>query len=359
MKIVTVIGARPQFIKASVVSRAFTKLNIEEIIIHTGQHHDSSMSDVFFEEMEIPKPAYFLDVHGLSHGAMTGRMLESIEDVLIEEKPNAVLVYGDTNSTLAGALAAAKLHIPVAHIEAGLRSFNRAMPEELNRILTDQLSDYLYCPSVAAIENVKREGFFHQPKKIIKTGDVMFDAFTYYQKKAEQKSNILHVNLLQSNQYALLTLHRAENADDENRLQEILNGIEQLAQTTTIIWPVHPRLNNALAEFTFSPNIKLIAPVGYFDMIQLLQHAAIVLTDSGGLQKEAYFARKYCITLRDQTEWVELVHEKANFLTGANAQAMVNTYHQLVNQPFPTFNASLYGDGHTAEAIVKHLIENI
>jgi UDP-GlcNAc3NAcA epimerase len=359
MKIVTVIGARPQFIKASVVSRAFTQLNIEEIIIHTGQHHDSSMSDVFFEEMEIPKPSYFLDVHGLSHGAMTGRMLEKIEEVLKEVKPHAILVYGDTNSTLAGALAAAKLHIPVAHIEAGLRSFNRAMPEELNRILTDQLSDCLYCPSDAAIENLKQEGFFHQPKKVIKTGDVMFDAFTYYQKKAEEKSNILQVNHLQSNEYALLTLHRAENTDDENRLKEILKGIQQLAETTTIVWPVHPRLKSKLAAFTFSPSVKLIEPVGYFDMIQLLQHAHIVLTDSGGLQKEAYFARKYCITLRDQTEWVELVHEKANFLTGANAQAMVNTYQQLVTKPFPVFNASLYGDGHTAQAIVNHLIQNI
>jgi UDP-GlcNAc3NAcA epimerase len=359
MKIVTAIGARPQFIKASVVSRAFAKLNIKEIIIHTGQHHNSSMSDVFFEEMEIPKPAYFLDVHGLSHGAMTGRMLEKIEEVLMQEKPNVLLVYGDTNSTLAGALAAAKLHIPIAHIEAGLRSFNRAMPEEINRIVTDQLSDFLYCPSEAAIENLKQEGFYNQTKKIVRTGDVMFDAFLFYKRKANENSSILQQLKLSAEEYALLTLHRAENTDDEHRLNEIIKSINHIAEKKKIVWPVHPRLKNKISSVKFSSNVVIINPVGYFDMIQLLQHCSFVLTDSGGLQKEAYFAHKFCITLRDQTEWIELVQEGVNFLVGAKTDVIIKHVEALQLKTFPIFNDQLYGDGQTASLIATHLANNL
>ena len=274
MKILTVIGARPQFIKAAAVSRALAACeDVHEVIVHTGQHFDANMSDIFFDEMDIPKPDHHLEINGVSHGAMTGRMMEKIEEILLTEKPDFVLVYGDTNSTLAGALAAKKLHFRVAHVEAGLRSFNMAMPEEVNRIVTDRISDVLYCPTDTAVGNLEREGFEHYDCRIAKTGDVMEDAARYYASRAEAR--------------------------------ELVEGLNEIGERETIVMPLHPRTKAAIRKQGLTLNVTQIAPVGYFDMVTLLRHATLVLTDSGGLQKEAYFFDSYCVTLRDQTEWVD------------------------------------------------------
>ena len=302
MKIVTVIGARPQFIKAATVSRAFHQTGAQEIIIHTGQHFDANMSEVFFQEMEIPKPHYHLDISNLSHGAMTGRMLEKIEQILISEKPDYVLVYGDTNSTLAGALAAAKLHIPIAHVEAGLRSFDMKMPEEVNRILTDRISSILFCPTQAAITNLNQEGFQHFNNRIVLSGDVMYDAVLFYQQKAKEVSTILGRENLTKNGFVLATIHRAENTNDPARLHEIVNALNEIHLHQPVVLPIHPRTKAYLQSNQIDLNVKMIDPVGYFDMLSLLDNCSLVLTDSGGLQKEAFWFRKHCITLRDQTE---------------------------------------------------------
>jgi UDP-GlcNAc3NAcA epimerase len=325
MKVATVIGARPQFIKAATVSRAFTKSGVEEIIIHTGQHFDANMSDVFFREMEIPEPHYHLEINSLSHGAMTGRMLEKIEEVLIKEKPGVVLVYGDTNSTLAGALAASKLHIPVAHVEAGLRSFDMNMPEEVNRILTDRISQYLFCPTKTAVKNLMKEGFEYFPCSIEQPGDVMYDAVMFYKEKAQAASSILKNTGLKPQGFALVTLHRAENTNDTVRLKNICNALNEIHKTLPVLLPLHPRTKGFLASQKISLEVKVIDPVGYFDMISLLDNCRLVLTDSGGLQKEAYFFSRFCITLRDQTEWVELVESGANELAGANTERIATS----------------------------------
>jgi UDP-GlcNAc3NAcA epimerase len=302
IKIVTIIGARPQFIKAAVVSRAIALRSeeIKEVIVHTGQHFDSNMSDIFFDELDIPKPDHHLGVGGGSHGQNTGRMLEKIEEVLMIEKPNYVLVYGDTDSTLAGTLAAVKLHIPVAHVEAGLRSFNRKMPEEINRILTDHASEILFTPTLTAVKNLNNEGI--DSNKIKQVGDVMYDAAIYYGKKVEQNNTLLQELKIESKKYALVTLHRAENVDDKNRLSSILKGLSHY--NNTIIWPLHPRTKKMLESFGIAipQNISIIDPVGYLDMILLEKNAELIATDSGGVQKEAYFHKVPCITLRDQTE---------------------------------------------------------
>jgi len=316
-KIITVVGARPQFIKAATLSRQFKLIGVEELIIHTGQHFDANMSDVFFEEMEIPKPAYQLDIHGLTHGAMTGRMLEGIEEILLKEKPDGLMVYGDTNSTLAGALAASKLHIPVIHVEAGLRSYNMEMPEEINRILTDRISTILFCPTDTAVQNLKREGYDTMPIKIIKNGDVMQDAAMYYAAKAEQKSNIIKETGLK--QFVLATIHRQENTDSPSNLKSIITGLNEINRQIPVVVPVHPRTRHILAQLNIVPEFKLIDPVGYFDMIMLLKNCELVITDSGGVQKEAFFFGKHCITLREQTEWVELIDQGFNLLVGSDS----------------------------------------
>ena len=297
-KIITVVGARPQFIKAATLSRQFKLFGVDELIIHTGQHFDANMSEVFFDEMEIPRPAYQLDIHGLTHGAMTGKMLEGIEEILLKEKPDAVLVYGDTNSTLAGALAASKLHIPVIHVEAGLRSFNMAMPEEINRILTDRISTVLFCPTDTAVNNLASEGYGKMPIKIIKNGDVMQDAAIYYAARAEQKSSILQQIALPK--FVLATIHRQENTDSPENLRHIIAGLNEINRQTPVLVPLHPRTRNILAQLNIVPEFKLIDPVGYFDMIMLLKSCELVITDSGGVQKEAFFFGKHCITLRDR-----------------------------------------------------------
>ena len=309
MKIVTVIGARPQFIKASSLSREISKhAAIDEVIIHTGQHFDKNMSKIFFDEMEIPIPKYNLEINSLSHGAMTGRMLEEIEKVLLIEKPDWLVVYGDTNSTLAGALAAKKMHIKVAHIEAGLRSFDSKMPEEINRILTDNISDMLFCPTESAIENLTNEGFFKKNVKIVKCGDIMYDSAMYYKNKAKNSLDI-------TNGFILATIHRQENTDDREKLSKIISSFNELVKLgERIILPIHPRTKKLIEKFNLKVDFTIIEPVGYLEMIDLLDKCKIVITDSGGLQKEAYFFNKFCITLRDTTEWVELIENEVNIL---------------------------------------------
>lgn len=360
MKIITVVGARPQFIKAATVSRAILVHNkanplnkIEELIVHTGQHYDANMSDVFFNEMEIPKPAYTLGIGGGSHGAMTGQQLEKIEDVLLQEKPDYVLVYGDTNSTLAGALAAAKLHIPVLHVEAGLRSFNMDMPEEINRILTDQISSVLFCPTETAINNLKAEGFTNKSCKIINVGDVMYDAAMYYSSKSRKPKS---VNV--ERDFALATIHRADNTDSEERLSSIVNALNEINLKTPVVCPIHPRTKKLIANLPVKPDFLMIDPVGYFEMIWLLQNSTVVLTDSGGLQKEAYFFKKPCVTMREQTEWVELIDAGVNKLVGANQEDIISTTLNFLKVPLNSdlFSNAAYGTANSANQIISHII---
>ncbi len=353
MRILTILGARPQFIKAGSVSREIAKhQNIQEIIIHTGQHFDTNMSDVFFDEMKIPKPDYNLGINGKSHGAMTGQMLEKIEEILIQEKPDWVMVYGDTNSTLAGALAASKLHIKIAHIEAGLRSFNTKMPEEVNRILTDRVSSILFCPTQIAVDNLSIEGYGNiSTCKIMKSGDVMQDGAMFYSSFAK-KPNGLHIN----KNYILSTIHRAENTDNRQRLKNIIDALNYISKEKDIILPLHPRTKNILKEneLTLSENILVIEPVGYLEMIWLIQNSSIIMTDSGGLQKEAFFFEKPCITLRDETEWVELIENNYNVLVGTDKDKIIYTCKEHIFNK--NFQIDLYGMGKASENIIRELL---
>lgn len=359
MKIVTIIGARPQFIKAATVSRVLRqRKDVKEVLVHTGQHFDDNMSEVFFREMGIPSPAYHLGIHGGTHGKMTGQMLEKIEEVLLAEAPDWVLVYGDTNSTLAGALAAVKLHIPLAHVEAGLRSFNRRMPEEINRVLTDHASDLLFAPTQQAVNNLNNEGLDAQ--KIRRVGDVMCDAARYFSAQAETDSQILERLELSPKGYVLATLHRAENTEDASHLSDLVACLNSAAEELPVVLPLHPRTQQAIERMglvkKLSPSIKIIAPVGYLDMVMLEMHACIVATDSGGVQKEAYFHRTPCITLREETEWVELVDSGWNVLAGRDKGKFKAAFDAGLNDPLPDWSADLYGDGHAAEDIVSQLI---
>jgi len=357
MNLLTIIGARPQFIKAAVLSRYIRdnpSCGITETLLHTGQHYDQNMSDVFFEEMDIPKPDINLHVGSGNHGKTTGLMLDRIEEVILERKPDAVLVYGDTNSTLAGALAASKLHVPVAHVEAGLRSFMMAMPEEQNRRLTDHLSTWLFCPTITAIENLKQEGIIcnkndEKPnadrKCVTLTGDIMYDASLYYRKKNNTQ--------IKGKDFILLTIHRAENTDDPNRLSSIVNAINNLTEYK-FIFPVHPRTRKILEQqaLVFASHIKMIEPIGYLEMIAYETACSAILTDSGGVQKEAFFFKKPCITMRDSTEWIELVNSGWNTLTGADTGKIVNAVRNL---HIPDEYTSLYGDGNCARKICDYL----
>lgn len=353
-KIVTIVGARPQFVKAAAVSRAIAKTSVNEVIVHTGQHFDKNMSDVFFEEMEIPTPHYMLDIHSLSHGAMTGRMLEKIEEVLVAEKPDGLMVFGDTNSTLAGAIAASKLHIPIIHVEAGLRSFNMLMPEEVNRILTDRISSLLFCPTDAAIANLKREGFDGYDAKVVKNGDVMQDAAIYYAARSSARSKVIS-QLGGIGTFVLATIHRQENTDDPAKLASIVDGLNTINRSARVVVPLHPRTRQILAKQGLTPEFTMIDPVGYFDMVELLKHCSLVVTDSGGVQKEAFFFQKPCITAREQTEWVELVEGGFNTLVGADASLMVESYHQALKKSY-NFDVNLYGNG-LASGVVAQEIE--
>ncbi len=354
MKITTILGARPQFVKAATVSRALKKEGIQEIIIHTGQHFDENMSQVFFDEMDIPTPNYNLAISGLNHGAMTGRMLEKIENVLLTEKPDYVLVYGDTNSTLAGALAASKLHIPVAHIEAGLRSFDMKMPEEINRILTDRISKLLFCPTQTAIHNLEKEGYSNFDCEILNVGDVMYDAVLYYKSKIKSHSTVIQKQQLEGKPFVLATLHRAENTNDPSRLKSIIEALNEINREIQVLLPLHPRTKSVIQTQKIKLEATIIDPVGYFDMLALLENCKMVLTDSGGLQKEAYFFQKYCLTLRDQTEWVELVEANANSLVGAETKIILEAFHSTKNKIINTKN-NLYGNGNASNLIAEKL----
>jgi UDP-GlcNAc3NAcA epimerase len=367
MKILTIVGARPQFIKAAVVSRAIANFNkkasdrehIEEVLVHTGQHYDANMSDVFFREMQIPKPSYHLGIGGGAHGAMTGRMLEALESLLIKESPDLVLVYGDTNSTLAGALAAAKLHIPVAHVEAGLRSFNMSMPEEINRILTDRVSQWLFCPTETAVINLQKEGAAYWSKaEVHNVGDVMYDAALFYRERAKPGSNVSGLLNQYQDGFYLATVHRQENTDDVNRLRNIMTALEEIAERVPVILPLHPRTRKYLNKTELHlQNICFIEPVGYFDMVCLLDQCWAVFTDSGGVQKEAYFFDKPCITLREETEWVELVEHGFNLLVGADKDRIVDAEQYFLNK-FRDFSIPLYGDGNAGDKIIELIIRN-
>ena len=397
MKIVTILGARPQFIKAAAVSRAISAHNeriarsraararcdeqgIMEIIVHTGQHFDCNMSDIFFQELSVSEPAYNMNVQTLSHGAMTGRMLEKIEQVLVKERPDVVLVYGDTNSTLAGALAAAKLNIPVAHVEAGLRSFNRCMPEEINRVLTDHLSTLLLCPTEQAVRNLAAEGIVDrmdtsprrsnkhrsvegrfrpsgsdgQPPKVSLVGDVMLDAAFFYRQYARKPDCDL------PEKFVLATVHRVENTEDQRRFSSIFEGITRICNEISIVLPVHPRTRKKLQEFdlldTFDRQcLIIIPPVSYLEMMYLLDHCSLVMTDSGGLQKEAFFFKKPCITLRNETEWVELVDCGVNVLSGSAPDKIYANYKHILNSDLD-FSIDLYGNGNASEYVARELI---
>lgn len=358
-KIVTIIGARPQFIKAAAVSRAIRESHAEElqeILVHTGQHYDPGMSDVFFDELEIPAPGYNLGISGGSHGSMTGQMLEKVEAVLLEEKPDWVLVYGDTNSTLAGALAAAKLHIPVAHVEAGLRSFNMRMPEEINRILTDRVSTLLFCPTEVAVANLAKEGV---QEGVLNVGDVMYDVALFFGEKSASASNILATLGLDAGNYALATCHRAENTDAPERLESIFTALAEIAGRVPVVLPIHPRTDkliksNALEHLL--EKITVIEPVSFLDMVALERQAGMILTDSGGVQKEAFFYDVPCITMRDETEWVETVEAGGNTLVGASSTAIVEAASAALEGKYPSKSTAPYGNGQAARAISRSLI---
>jgi len=361
MKIVTVIGARPQFIKASAVSRAIRENNlmdrskINEVIIHTGQHYDKNMSEVFFSELEIPEPTYNLGVNSASHGAMTGQMLEKLEVLMIKEKPDLVLIYGDTNSTLAGTLAAVKLNIPLAHVEAGLRSFNMTMPEEVNRIVADRLSSILFCPTETAVNNLLKEGITDQ---VYNVGDVMYDVSLFFADKALAQYSLSEWGV-HDGEYVLCTIHRAENTDVPERLKSILTSLQDIADEVAVIFPMHPRTYKLIREYdmvSMLHNIKVIEPVSYLEMVRLEKSAKAILTDSGGVQKEAFFHRVPCLTLREETEWVETMELGGNELCGADKNRILDAWHSLTHHSIKQ-DVCPYGNGNSAEKIVALLVD--
>lgn len=354
-KILTIVGARPQFIKAAVVSRVLRNANwAKETIVHTGQHYDPDMSDVFFSEMDIPTPGFNLEIGSGSHGAQTGKMMQAIEQVCLSERPDCMLVYGDTNSTLAGALVAAKLHIPVAHVEAGLRSFNKRMPEEINRICTDHVSDLLFAPTETACTNLRSEGF--RENQIVLSGDVMYDAAKYYSQRSG--NSFLSELTLTPGKFMLATIHRAENTDVPQRLESILLGLAEISKELTVVLPLHPRTRKLLEQRNWQnprpETLRIIPPVSYLQMVCLEQNCDIIATDSGGVQKEAYFFQKPCITLRDETEWIELVQAGYNRLVGATKNEILAAYAHF-HQQRPVFREGFYGTGSAGEFIAARL----
>jgi len=355
MKILTVLGARPQFVKAAALSREFKNhTEIKEIIVHTGQHFDKKMSDLFFEELEIPKPDYYLNIHSLSHGAMTGRMLEETEKIIFEEKPDYLLVYGDTNSTLAGALAAKKAGIRSIHIEAGLRNYDYSMPEEINRILTDRISDLLFCSTDYALECLKKEGFDNFPFKIFKVGDIMNDAALYYSQKSAEKSKIIQELGLNDKEFILSTVHRAGNTDNLENLRIIISEFNRISKEIEIVMPVHPRTKSIIEKNSLKPEFTMIEPIGYFDMLEMLKHCSLVITDSGGLQKEAYMFGKKSVILMDFSPWRELVENNFALEAGITNSDIYKKYKKVQNLK-ADFSLNLYGDGNTAGKIIEEI----
>ena len=376
-KILTIIGARPQIIKAAAISRAISTQfsnELEEVLVHTGQHYDQNMSDVFFGELGIPKPNYLLAIGSGSHGDQTGKMLIEIEQIILKEKPDALLVYGDTNSTLAGSLAAVKLHVPVIHVEAGLRSFNKKMPEEINRIATDHFSTLLFSPTTSGVHNLSKEGFScdETPKaslnspRVFHCGDIMYDNSLHFSAIAAQTSKILEEHNLEADKFILSTVHRPSNTDEKENLKSILEGLVEVGTTNNlkIVFPIHPRTQKKIKELIsdsfyqqISKTILFIPPVSFLDMIQLEKNAHLIMTDSGGVQKEAYFFQKKCIILREETEWVEIVREKAAITVGANKSKIISAYAELKqsNCSFP----SIFGDGDASVFICSTILETI
>jgi UDP-GlcNAc3NAcA epimerase len=353
MKIVSIVGARPQFVKVAVICRAIGAIGewpIAHRIIHTGQHYDSEMSSVFFQDLGIDVPAYHLDVGSGSHGEQTGEMLKRLEPVLMSERPDWILLYGDTNSTLAGAVAGSKMGLRVAHVEAGLRSYNRRMPEELNRIATDHLSDLLLCPTAVSVENLRKEGL---GERSVLTGDVMLDAVLASRDQAEARTGVL-AETWQADKFALATVHRAENTDDPSRLRSIFIALERIAEETCpVVLPLHPRTRKCLALADWTPRaINVIAPCSYLDMILLEARAKFILTDSGGVQKEAYFVETPCVTLREETEWTETLANNCNVLVGADTGKIVNAA-RMSDKVGPW--TAVYGDGQSGKVIVEAL----
>jgi UDP-GlcNAc3NAcA epimerase len=380
MKIVTVIGARPQIIKAAAISRAIHshfKDQITEIMVHTGQHYDENMSAIFFAEMGIPTANYNLSVGSGNHGTQTAKMIEGIESILLKEKPDALLVYGDTNSTLAGALAAAKIHVPVVHIEAGLRSFNKAMPEEINRITSDHCSTLLFTPTHQGIENLAKEGFsldMHSKASIdrplvFKTGDVMYDNSLYFSSIANENNRLIKQLNLTPKAFILCTIHRDSNTDNPESLNQIMRGILAIQRISNqaVVLPLHPRTRKKMTELLETDvadelrknaNIHVIDPAGFLDMISLESNCSLVITDSGGVQKEAFFFKKPCIILREQTEWVEIVENGNAMLVGSSEEKLIDAYHQLTHKNDYTY-PPFFGDGHASEEICRLIIEHL
>ena len=379
-KIITIVGARPQIIKSSAISRAiknnFSQI-LEEKIVHTGQHYDENMSEVFFHEMGIPLPDYNLNVGSGSHGAQTARMIEGLEEIFIKEQPTAIVVYGDTNSTIAGALAAAKIHIPVLHVEAGLRSFNKAMPEEVNRIACDHMSTLLFTPTTTGFDNLKREGFNLESiekasansPRVYHCGDVMYDNSLYFSSVSDSKSTILNEIGLEPNNYILSTIHRDSNTDISANLESIFKALLQIQKDSglSIVLPIHPRTRSKMkdqlsaqlfSEVEANEQFKIIDPAGFLDIIALEKNAKMIVTDSGGLQKEAYFFQKPCIILRPQTEWVEIVNNGNAILTEASYDKIMNAFFVLSTKTDFTY-PTLYGDGKAAEFICEKIIEHL
>lgn len=351
IRILTIVGARPQFIKAASLSRQI-RLNghFEEIMVHTGQHYDHNMSDVFFNQMQIPAPKYKLGINSARHGDMTGRMLIEIEKAMLKESPDIVLVYGDTNSTLAGAISAAKLQIPVAHVEAGLRSFNNNMPEEINRILTDRVSKYLFCPTEKALDNLRNEGYDGFPVVMENVGDIMYETALLLNEFVDQNATLN----LKHDLFILATIHRQENTNDPERLRKIIEALNDVNRSIPVIAPLHPRTHKILRNLKLHPEFQLIEPVGYFDMLRLLNRCQMVITDSGGLQKEAYFFSKHCITLRDETEWVELIDLGVNTLVGTDKKMILGAVDQALKNKVH-FDTAVYGSGDTSRRILDVL----
>ncbi len=358
MRILTIIGTRPQIIKASVVSKQLGLKGIEEVILHTGQHFDANMSQQFIKELTLPMPDINLNINNVGHCVMTGRMMEGIAEAIKKINPDAILVYGDCNSTLAGALAARQEGKKLIHVEAGLRSKNEVMPEELNRIVVDRISNFLFCPTQQAMLNLQKEGFEHLKKRVIFSGDVMMDAAIEYSTIADRKSTIFEENAeFQKGQYALCTFHRAENIYAEKNIKDICSAVEDISKNMQVIIPLHPATRKQLEHFRLKPKVCLIPPIGYLDMNLLIRNARIVITDSGGLQKEAYFFNKFCVTLREETEWSELVDGGYSILAGTQTDRILEAVHQLCENKYIKLH-QYYGEGSASKTIARYLVES-